>query len=132
MTSSQMVCHLIDQLRIALGELPTQPVSGVFRYPPFKQVVINVLPWPKGRIQGPPEAFTTVSTEWEKDVTRLQQLLEEPRSAGGADRMGAASDVRPDERPSVEPADVPAFRSSPYAVRRVNERGVRGPSVSYR
>jgi hypothetical protein len=77
MTSSRMVCHLIDQLRIALGELPTQPVSGVFRYPPFKQVVINVLPWPKGRIQGPPEAFTTVSSEWEKDVTRLQELLEE-------------------------------------------------------
>jgi hypothetical protein len=31
MTSAQMVCHLIDQLRIALGELPTRPVSGVFR-----------------------------------------------------------------------------------------------------
>jgi hypothetical protein len=56
MTSSQMVCHLIDHLRIALGELSTQPVSGVVRYPPFKQLVINVLPWPKGRIQGPPEA----------------------------------------------------------------------------
>ena len=77
MTCSQMVCHLIDQLRIALGELPTQPVPGVVRYPPLKQVVINVLPWPKGRIQGPPEAFTTVSSEWEKDLRQLQQLLEE-------------------------------------------------------
>jgi Protein of unknown function (DUF1569) len=77
MTSSQMVCHLIDQLRIALGELPTRPVSSVMRYFPIKQLVINVLPWPKGRIQGPAEAFTTVSSEWEKDLTRLQQLLEE-------------------------------------------------------
>jgi hypothetical protein len=77
MTSSQMVCHLIDQLRIALGELPTRPVSGAVRYPPFKQLVINVLPWPKGRIQSPPEAFTTISSEWEKDLTQLQQLLEE-------------------------------------------------------
>lgn len=59
MTSAQMVCHLIDQLRIALGELPARPISGALRYPPFKQIVINVLPWPKGRIQGPPEAFTT-------------------------------------------------------------------------
>ena len=39
--------------------------------------MINVVPWPKGRIQGPPEAFTTVSSEWEKDLARLQQLLEE-------------------------------------------------------
>jgi hypothetical protein len=77
MTSSEMVCHLIDQLRIALGEMPTRPVSGVLRYPPFKQFVINVAPWPKGRIQGPPEAFTTVSSEWNKDLTRLAQLLEE-------------------------------------------------------
>ena len=77
MTCSQMVCHLIDQLRIALGELPTQPVSGIVRYPPFKKLVINVVPWPKGRIQGPAEAFTTVSSEWEKDWARLQQLLEE-------------------------------------------------------
>ncbi len=77
MTSSQMVCHLIDQLRIALGELPARPMSGVLRYPPIKQLVINVLPWPKGRIQGPPEAFTTASSAWEKDVAQLQQLLEE-------------------------------------------------------
>jgi Protein of unknown function (DUF1569) len=76
MTCSQMVCHLIDQLRIALGELATQPVAGIVRYPPFKELVINVLPWPKGRIQGPPEAFTTVSSEWEKDLSRLHHLLE--------------------------------------------------------
>jgi len=77
MTSSQMVCHLIDQLRIALGELPARPMSGVLRYSPFKQFVINVLPWPRGRIQGPPEAFTTASSAWEKDLAQLQQLLEE-------------------------------------------------------
>jgi hypothetical protein len=77
MTSGQMVCHLIDQLRIALGELPALLISGVMRYPPFKQLVIKVLLWPKGRIQGPPEAFTTVSSEWQKDLIRLQQLLEE-------------------------------------------------------
>jgi hypothetical protein len=77
MTSPQMVCHLIDQLRIALGELPTRPIPGVMRYSPVKQLVINVFPWPKGRIQGPAEAFTTVSSDWEQDLTRLRQLLEE-------------------------------------------------------
>jgi hypothetical protein len=77
MTSSQMVCHLIDQLRIAFGELPARPMAGLLRYPPFKQLVIRALPWPKGRIQGPPEAFTTASSAWEKDLARLQHLLEE-------------------------------------------------------
>ena len=59
MTARQMVCHLSDQLRIALGQLPTQPIPGPLRYTPMKQFVIDVLPWPKGRIQGPPEAFTS-------------------------------------------------------------------------
>jgi hypothetical protein len=59
MTAPQMVCHLSDQIRIALGHLPTQPVAGPLRYPPMKQIVIDVLPWPKGRIEGPPEAFST-------------------------------------------------------------------------
>jgi hypothetical protein len=76
MTAPQMVCHLADQLRIALGQLATQPVAGPLRVPPLKQLVIDVLPWPKGRIQGPPEAFTTAPDQWEHDVAMLLALLE--------------------------------------------------------
>jgi hypothetical protein len=76
MTASQMVCHLADQLRIALGLLPTQPIGGVLRYSPMKQLVIDVLPWPKGRIQGPPEAFTSTPDRWEDDVAALLGLLD--------------------------------------------------------
>lgn len=76
MTAPQMVCHLSDQLRVALGQLPTQPIAGPLRYTPMKQLVIDVLPWPKGRIQGPPEAFTSAPDHWERDVATLLMLLE--------------------------------------------------------
>jgi hypothetical protein len=76
MTAPQMVCHLSDQLRIAFGQLPTQPIAGPLRYAPMKQLVIDVLPWPKGRIQGPPEAFTSSPDHWERDVATLLALLE--------------------------------------------------------
>jgi hypothetical protein len=76
MTAPQMVCHLSDQLRIALGLLPTQPIAGPLRYTPMKQLVIDILPWPKGRIQGPPEAFTNPPDQWDRDVAALLELLD--------------------------------------------------------
>jgi hypothetical protein len=76
MTAPQMVCHLSDQLRIALGVLPARPIAGPLRYTPMKQLAIDVLPWPKGRIQGPPEAFTSAPDQWEHDVAVLLELLD--------------------------------------------------------
>lgn len=35
-----------------------------------------MIPWPKGRIQGPPEAFTTQPTSWDSDVAELLALVE--------------------------------------------------------
>src|SRR5262245_51678877 len=86
LTVDRMVCHLSDQLRIALGELSAQPQPGLLRYPPFKQLAIDVIPWPKGRIQGPPEAFTTKPEQWARDVERLRTLLE-AFGARGAQRV---------------------------------------------
>ena len=76
MTPHQMVCHLGDQLRVALGEIPSRPIRGLIRYPPLKQFVIDVMPWPKGRVQAPPEAFTTAPGIWQRDVATLSELLE--------------------------------------------------------
>ena len=83
MTAPQMVCHLSDQLRIALGQLPTRPVTGPLRYTPMKQLVIDVMPWPKGRIQGPPEAFTSSPVQWEQDIATLASLLDTFGARGG-------------------------------------------------
>jgi hypothetical protein len=76
MSPHEMVCHLSDQLRLALGELPARPIPGPLRYSPVKQLVISVLPWPKGA-KSPPESFTARPTEWERDVSTLRDLLEQ-------------------------------------------------------
>ena len=83
-----MVCHLADQLRVALGEIAAQPMPGpwMMRHTPVKQFVIDVMPWPKGRVQGPPEAFTTVPAEWARDVATLRDLLERFASHAGDHR----------------------------------------------
>ena len=76
MNVDQMVCHLADQLRLTLGEIPAARRPSPLRFLPIKLLVIHVLPWPKGRIQGPPEAFITSPGEWNRDITALRDLLE--------------------------------------------------------
>ena len=76
MSSSKMICHLGDQVRLALGELEARPLPGPMRYAPMRWLAIYVIPWPHG-FKGPPETFTTNSREWERDVVALDALLEE-------------------------------------------------------
>lgn len=76
MDARQMVCHLGDQLRLTLGDISAQRMPSPLRYPVIKPLVLYVLPWPKGRTIGPPEAFTTPPTEWQRDIATLLELLE--------------------------------------------------------
>lgn len=75
MTATQMVCHLGDQLRVALGELPARPIPGPLRHAPLKQLVIFVLPWPRGIVQTPPEFRTTPAEAWEPHIRALRALF---------------------------------------------------------
>lgn len=75
MTAPQMVAHLTDQMRHTLGEATAAPRFGTLRNPLVKYLVIYWLPWPKGRIKGPPEAFLTKPTTWDADVANLIDLL---------------------------------------------------------
>jgi hypothetical protein len=75
LTPSEMVCHVSDQLRMALGEIPTKPVPSLMRYAPIKRLVIGPLPWPHGA-KGAAETFTTRPVDWEQDVALLGELLE--------------------------------------------------------
>ena len=76
MSSEKMICHLGDQVRLALGELDARPIAGPLRYAPFRWLAIYVMPWPHG-LKGPPESFTTQAREWERDVVALHSLLEQ-------------------------------------------------------
>jgi hypothetical protein len=76
MSAPQMLAHLCDQMRHTLGDATAAPRPGPLRLPGVKQVVMYWLPWPKGKVKGPPEAFVTQPTTWEADVATFEQLLE--------------------------------------------------------
>ena len=76
MSAPQMVVHLGDQMRMTLGTARWTRMPGFVRYPGYKQAALYWLPWPKGGIQGPPEAFLTAPTDWDTDRAALVQLVE--------------------------------------------------------
>jgi len=46
--AAQMLAHLNDAMRMALGELPVAPKATPLRRFPIKQLAVYVAPWPKG------------------------------------------------------------------------------------
>ena len=76
MTASEMIAHLSDQMRHTLGDAACEARPGLLRNPLVRYLVIYWLPWPKGRVKGPPEAFMTKPTTWEADVTALIGLMD--------------------------------------------------------
>ena len=51
--ASGMLAHLNDSYRMAIGELAVKPKNLPLRYTPIKQLVIYVLPFPKGAPTAP-------------------------------------------------------------------------------
>jgi hypothetical protein len=82
LSPNEMVCHLSDQLRMALGDIKTTPTPGPLWFPPLKWLVIGPMPWPHGA-KGARESFTTRPATWDRDVATLRELL---------DRFGARGD----------------------------------------
>lgn len=75
MTAPQMLAHLSDQMRHTLGDASTRPRSGPLRWPILRHLVMYWLPWPRGRVQGPSEAFLTRPTEWSADLATFEVLI---------------------------------------------------------
>ena len=67
METSRVLAPLADSLRMALGDIPTKQQSGLMRTALMRYLIIHKLPWPKGKAQAPPEAFTTSPLTWEED-----------------------------------------------------------------
>jgi hypothetical protein len=74
MTAPQMVAHLTDALRMATGELPIAMRRTPFRYPVIKQLLLYIVPIPKGlptakELQRTPKA-------WDVELADLRAMLE--------------------------------------------------------
>ena len=80
MSAHQMVCHLSDACRMALGQMRVSPATG-----PLPQVVVKwialylPLRWPAGIVTRPEIDQQTAGTcpaDFESDVAQLEVLLE--------------------------------------------------------
>jgi hypothetical protein len=94
-----MMAHLNDAYRMALGDIKIPPRNMVLRYTPIKQLIIYVLPFPKGAPTAPKLLERCDSAELSQEQAALVQLL---------DRLGAVKPGDPLE-------DHPAFGRLTYA-----------------
>jgi hypothetical protein len=79
-TAPKMVCHLADSLRMAMGDLTVASKALPIRYPPLKQFIVYVAPFPKG-LPTAPELLARAPREWTDEVADVQLLLARAASA---------------------------------------------------
>lgn len=97
MTAHQMVCHLTDSVESAFDEEAEAPGTGPLSRQPFKWLVLNILPWPKGKMESPPRLTRRQPADWAADVRALHEALDrlalrDPRAEWPAsDIFGALS-----------------------------------------
>lgn len=82
MTVQQMICHLCDSARVALGDLPVQFVGNAFtRTALFRAGAFSPLPWPRGVLKTAPEIDQaregTPPTTLTADRAELVRLLDD-------------------------------------------------------
>ena len=76
LSAREMVCHIGDQLAVALGDIPSEPKGSLFTTTFAKWLVLYVpFPAPRGKVNTVPEMLTTQPSDWEKDTTRFESLL---------------------------------------------------------
>jgi hypothetical protein len=76
MTVRQMLCHISDQLRVALGDLPTRSRGLRLTGQLARWYAIHTpLPWPRGRVRTSREMLTAQPAEWEADVRACRELI---------------------------------------------------------
>ena len=72
----QMLCHVSDQMRVALGDLPSRPYGKFLKGQLARWYAIHTpLPWPKGRVRTSPEMLTTKPAAWDVDVRSCEELI---------------------------------------------------------
>lgn len=81
----RMLCHVADQMRVALGDVPTKPVNTLVTRTLLKFLVVSTsFPVPRGKVQTAPEMLSSQPTSWEADVAACRDLAE--RVARGSAR----------------------------------------------
>lgn len=82
MTASQMICHLADQIRVALGSIAVADQSTFLTRTVTKRLVLLGMPIPRGKVQTFPEIDQaagkgTAPTTFADDVAALKHVISE-------------------------------------------------------
>jgi len=85
-TAAQMVAHLNDALRMATGELPVQPKNLPIRYFPLKQLILYVLPFPKGAPTAPELLARCSTADLKTEQAAFRALAASTAARSSADR----------------------------------------------
>lgn len=87
--ASRMLCHIADQLRVALGDIAAKRADSFLKRTLLKWLVVNTgFQAPPGKVATAPEMLISKPAEWAKDLADCQQLIVNVGS-------GAASAVHP-------------------------------------
>jgi len=77
LTAPRMLCHAADQLRVALGEVPSRPTHNFVSRTLVKLIVVNTgFKPPRGKIKTAPEMLSSEPTSWEADLAASVELAE--------------------------------------------------------
>lgn len=74
-TCPDMVAHLNESMRMALGEVTPAVKKVPVRYFPLKQIVIYLLPIPKGVPTAPELLVRSGRAVWAEELKRFRELL---------------------------------------------------------
>ena len=82
MTVNEMLCHLADQIRVAVNEIKVADFSGFFSRTIAAKLVLLGMPAPKGKVKTFPEIDLekgngTKPTSFENDKTLLKKIVSE-------------------------------------------------------
>ncbi|HXW96830.1 MAG TPA: DUF1569 domain-containing protein [Gemmatimonadales bacterium] len=87
LTAPRLLCHLADQLRVALGDIPSKPRGNWLTHSLIKWLAIDTpMQAPPGKVRTVPEMMSTLPSTWEADLHACEELL---------DRLARARTVAP-------------------------------------
>jgi site-specific recombinase XerC len=76
MDAARMLCHITDQMRVAVGELVSTPRSTFLSRSFLKWLVVNTgFQAPPGKVQTAPEMLTTSPKSWDADLAVCEALV---------------------------------------------------------
>lgn len=73
----RMLCHVADQMRVGLGDIPSVPTHNAASRSLLRFFVVNTgIAPPRGKIETAPEMLSSAPSSWERDLSACIDLVE--------------------------------------------------------